>query len=125
MEVAYYSCTSDLHYYTSKQFPVTFKYSLLFPLSLLPPLSTLMEVVVEVCHCIDVGTLQAMLAEHTELDITLITEGGVTSSSEQVGGVTHTHTCECVCLQVHACMVCAYVCTCVYDSIHVCLSVYI
>ena len=30
------------------------------------------------CHSGGVGTLQAMLTEHTELEITLTTEGGVT-----------------------------------------------
>ena len=49
-----------------------------------------MEGVIGVCHSVDVGTLQAMLTEHPKLDITLITEGGDTPSSEQVGGVTHT-----------------------------------
>ena len=37
---------------------------------------------------VDVGTLQAMLTQYPKLDITLTAEGGVTPSSEQVGGVT-------------------------------------
>lgn len=49
----------------------------------------LVEHVVGVAHSVDVRTQQAMLTEHPELDITPTTEGGVTPSLEQVGGVTH------------------------------------
>ena len=35
------------------------------------------ESVVGACHSVDVGTLQAVLTEHHEVDITLTTEGGV------------------------------------------------
>ena len=41
----------------------------------------LVEGVVGACHSGDVETLQATLSEHLELDITLITEGGITPSS--------------------------------------------
>ena len=51
----------------------------------------LVEGMVAACHSGDVETLQAMLSEHLELDITLITEGGITPSSEQMGGVLDTH----------------------------------
>ena len=38
----------------------------------------LVEGVVEACHSGNVGTLQALLTQHPELDINLATEGGVT-----------------------------------------------
>lgn len=38
----------------------------------------LVEGVVEACHSGNVGTLQALLTQHPELDINLTTEGGVT-----------------------------------------------
>ena len=48
-----------------------------------------MEVVVGVCHSVDVVTLQTVLTEHPKLDIPLTTEGGLTPSPEQVGEVTY------------------------------------
>ena len=92
------STTSDLHYNRS-WFSSSSVYTVIpiyedtlphpFPPHHILP-HPLVEGVVGVCHPFDVGTLQAMLTEHLELDITLTTEGGVIPSSEQVGGVTHT-----------------------------------
>ena len=55
----------------------------------------LVEGVAGACHSGDVGTLQAILTQHPELDINLSTEGGATLLMHAIigaGGMSHTCT---------------------------------
>ena len=60
------------------------------PSSLYPPPPLVMGVVA-VCHCGDVGTLQAMMTQHPKVDVTMTTEGeGYKAHHYQNrSGVTH------------------------------------